>query len=219
MIYSNHKMNIRESMMSKTSRNIMAKPVLILNGDYQPLSKYPLSLNTVKKVMKSLLKGRISVIKEYDDTIAIHNRRIRLPKIVVLKKYINVNHIPKFSRKNVYLRDNYTCQYCGKHFNADELTFDHVHPKCLGGRTTWDNIVTACRECNSKKGGKTLEESHMKIILSSYRYRLMSLCKQYIKQGYITPEQYDQLTEFYKIYHDLGGNGQAKEFYDKVMSL
>lgn len=164
MIYSNHKMNIRESMMSKTSRNIMAKPVLILNGDYQPLSKYPLSLNTVKKVMKSLLKGRISVIKEYDDTIAIHNRRIRLPKIVVLKKYINVNHIPKFSRKNVYLRDNYTCQYCGKHFNADELTFDHVHPKCLGGRTTWDNIVTACRECNSKKGGKTLEESHMKLL-------------------------------------------------------
>ena len=47
----------------------------------------------------------------------------------------------------------------------------------------------------------------------------MSLCKQYIKQGYITPEQYDQLTEFYKIYHDLGGNGQAKEFYDKALSL
>ena len=47
----------------------------------------------------------------------------------------------------------------------------------------------------------------------------MSLCKQYIKQGYITPEQYDQLTEFYKVYHDLGGNGQAKEFYDKAVSL
>ena len=66
---------------------------------------------------------------------------------------------------------------------------------------------------------KDLEESHLKIILSSYRYRLMSLCKQYIKQGYITPEQYDQLTEFYKVYHDLGGNGQAKEFYDKALSL
>ena len=66
---------------------------------------------------------------------------------------------------------------------------------------------------------RELEESHMKIILSSYRYRLMSLCKQYIKQGYITPEQYDQLTEFYKVYHELGGNGQAKEFYDKALSL
>ena len=63
------------------------------------------------------------------------------------------------------------------------------------------------------------KDAHLKIILSSYRYRLMSLCKQYIKQGYITPEQYDQLTEFYKVYHDLGGNGQAKEFYDKAVSL
>ena len=66
---------------------------------------------------------------------------------------------------------------------------------------------------------RDLEDAHLKIILSSYRYRLMSLCKQYIKQGYITPEQYDQLTEFYKVYHDLGGNGQAKEFYDKAVSL
>lgn len=66
---------------------------------------------------------------------------------------------------------------------------------------------------------KDLEDSHLKIILSSYRYRLMSLCKQYIKQGYITPEQYDQLTEFYKVYHDLGGNGQAKEFYEKALNL
>lgn len=66
---------------------------------------------------------------------------------------------------------------------------------------------------------KDVEDAHLKIILSSYRYRLMSLCKQYIKQGYITPEQYDQLTEFYKVYHDLGGNGQAKEFYDKAVSL
>ena len=66
---------------------------------------------------------------------------------------------------------------------------------------------------------RELEEAHIKIIISSYRYRLMSLCKQYLKQGYITPEQYDQLTEFYKVYHDLGGNGQAKEYYDRTMNL
>ena len=66
---------------------------------------------------------------------------------------------------------------------------------------------------------RDLEDAHLKIILSSYGYSLMSICKQYIKQGYITPEQYDQLTEFYKVYHDLGGNGQAKEFYDKAVSL
>lgn len=146
------------------AKNLLGKPVLILNGDYQPLSRYPLSLNTVKKVIKSLLKGRISVIKEYDDTIYIKNKEFKLPKIVVLKKYINVSHTPKFSRKNVYLRDNYTCQYCGQKFSPDELTFDHVLPRCKGGKTTWDNIVTACKCCNGKKGGKTLEEAHMNLI-------------------------------------------------------
>lgn len=141
---------------------IMNRPVLILNGDYQPLSRYPLSLNSMKKVLKSLLKGRLTVIKEYDDAIVVHNKEMKLPKIVVLKKYINVNHKPKFSRRNVYLRDDYTCQYCGKKFKAEDLTFDHLIPRTLGGHTTWDNIVTACRECNSKKGGKRMEEIGMK---------------------------------------------------------
>lgn len=139
-------------------------PVLILNGDYQPLTKYPLSLNTVRKVIKSLLKGRVSIVKEYDETIALGNDVIHLPKIVVLKKYINVSHTPKFSRKNVYLRDNYTCQYCGKRFSPNDLTFDHIVPRCHGGKTTWDNIVTACKTCNGKKGGKTLEEAHMHLL-------------------------------------------------------
>lgn len=146
------------------SKNVLGKPVLILNGDYQPLSRYPLSLNTVKKVIKSLLKGRIAVVKEYDDSIFIKNQEVKLPKIVVLKKYINVSHTPKFSRKNVYLRDNYTCQYCGKRFKADELTFDHVVPRNAGGKTTWDNIVTACKYCNGKKGGKSLQDSGMKLL-------------------------------------------------------
>lgn len=66
---------------------------------------------------------------------------------------------------------------------------------------------------------KAAEEAHLKIIIASYRYRLMAICKQYLKQGYLTSEQYDQVTEFYKVYHDLGGNGQAKEYYDKVMQL
>lgn len=150
--------------MKIKTKNIMGKPVLILNGDYQPLSKYPLSLNSMKKVLKSLLKGRISVVKEYDDTITVQNKEMKLPKVVVLKKYVNVSHKPKFSRKNVYLRDDYTCQYCGKKFKTEDLTFDHVIPRCKGGTTTWENIVTACRECNGRKGGKTLEESHMNLI-------------------------------------------------------
>jgi len=143
-------------------KNLMGRPVLILNGDYQPLSKYPLSLNSMKKVLKSLLKGRLSVVKEYDDSIIIKGNELKLPKVVVLNRYINnVSHKPKFSRKNVYLRDNYTCQYCGRQFAADDLTFDHVVPRKNGGQTTWENIVTCCRECNCRKGCKTSSEAHM----------------------------------------------------------
>lgn len=63
------------------------------------------------------------------------------------------------------------------------------------------------------------EQAHVDIILSSYRYRLKTICKNYIKQGYMTPEQYEQLTEFFKVYHDLGGNGQAQDIYEKAMKL
>lgn len=66
---------------------------------------------------------------------------------------------------------------------------------------------------------RDIENHHMKLIISSYRYRLMQLCKQYIKQGFMTSDQFDQLTEFYKLYTGLGGNGQAKEFFDKTCLL
>ena len=148
-------------------RNMMNRPVLILNGDGQPLSRYPFSVNSMKKVLKSLIKGRVSVVKESsneEDYVIIKGEKLQLPQIVMINKYINVSHIPKFSRKNVYLRDNYTCQYCGQRFRADDLTFDHVVPRCKGGITEWTNIVTACRDCNGRKGGKTLEESHMKLL-------------------------------------------------------
>ena len=120
-------------------------PVLILNSDGTPLSRFPLSLNIMKKVLKALLKGHINVVQEYDASIKVKNKDLKLPKIVMLNRYVKVNHNPKFSRKNIYLRDNYTCQYCGQKFSAEELTFDHVNPRCKGGETVWDNIVTCCK--------------------------------------------------------------------------
>ena len=153
---------MRKKMCDKNG--IAYLPVLILNGDGTPLSKFPLSLNIMKKVLKALLKGHINVVKEYDDSIIIKNKEMKLPKIVMLNKYIQVNHKPKFSRRNIYLRDNYTCQYCGEKFSSEHLTFDHVFPKHMGGKTTWENIVTCCKSCNCKKGGKTLEQSGMHLL-------------------------------------------------------
>ena len=150
--------------MGKKKKDLAYLPVLILNSDGTPLSRFPLSLNIMKKVLKALLKGHINVVQEYDASIKIKDKDLKLPKIVMLNRYVKIDHKPKFSRKNIYLRDNYTCQYCGQKFDADQLTFDHVNPRCQGGETVWDNIVTCCRACNNKKGGKSLEQSGMKLL-------------------------------------------------------
>ena len=85
---------------------------------------------------------------------------------VALKNYIVPQTKPSFTRFNVFLRDKFSCQYCG---SGEELTFDHLLPRSKGGETNWDNVVTACSECNVKKGGKLLKTSGMK--LSQYPYQ------------------------------------------------
>ena len=76
---------------------------------------------------------------------------MKLPSVVSLKTYIRPARNPAFTRFNVFLRDRFECQYCGV---AQDLTFDHVIPRITGGRTTWDNVVTACAPCNLLKGGR-----------------------------------------------------------------
>lgn len=137
--------------------NILGKQVLILNADYRPVSYYPLSTNSMRRVLKSIVKNKLTVLEEYEEEIKIGGSTIKLPKTAILKKYVKTHQEPKFSRYNIYLRDKFTCQYCGKKFQYNELTFDHVNPKCKGGKTVWENITTACKECNVHKGHKELD--------------------------------------------------------------
>lgn len=130
----------------------LCKQTLILNADYRPISYYPLSTNSMKRVLKSVIKGKLTILEEYDDTIQIGGTTMKLPKTAILKKYVKTIQEPKFSRYNIYLRDKFTCQYCGKKFSYNELTFDHVVPRCKGGETNWVNIATACHTCNTNKG-------------------------------------------------------------------
>ena len=78
--------------------------------------------------------------------------------MVALKSYVPQERPPAFTRFNLFLRDGFACQYCA---STDDLTFDHVIPRSRGGRTTWENIVTACAPCNLTKGGRTPREAHM----------------------------------------------------------
>lgn len=86
---------------------------------------------------------------------------MRLPSVIALKEYVQPRVRPAFTRFNVFLRDKWTCQYCGQRHKTHELTFDHLIPKSRGGTTTWENILAACQHCNLLKGNYLPEECGM----------------------------------------------------------
>ena len=86
-------------------------------------------------------------VPDLDSTIVI-----RLPSVISLREFVSAARHPAFTRFNVFLRDRFSCQYCGDPFPTHDLTFDHVVPRSRGGRTSWDNVVTACSPCNLRKG-------------------------------------------------------------------
>jgi 5-methylcytosine-specific restriction endonuclease McrA len=126
----------------------------VLNADFRPLSYFPLSLWSWQDAIKAVFLDRVSVVSEYERTIRSPSLEIRLPSVIALKEYIPASRRPAFTRFNVFLRDKFACQYCGGGFAAQDLTFDHLVPKSLGGRTTWHNVLAACSPCNLRKGNR-----------------------------------------------------------------
>lgn len=129
--------------------------VLLLNSDYNPISILPLSVISWQHAVKLHFLGRVSILEEYEDWI-IHSEKfeMKVPSVCVTKDYFSFKKSAKFSRSNMYLRDMYQCQYCLEVFEHKELTLDHVIPRAEGGKTTWENSVTACKSCNHRKGTK-----------------------------------------------------------------
>ncbi len=130
-------------------------PALVLNADYRPLSYYPLSLWSWQDTVKSVFLDRVIIVSNYDRVIRSPSFNMQLPSVIALKDYIVPLSKPSFTRFNVFLRDKFSCQYCG---SADELTFDHLLPRSKGGETNWDNVVTACSACNVKKRWKIIKK-------------------------------------------------------------
>lgn len=127
--------------------------VLLLNSDGSPLSIIPLSVISWQEAIKLLVLDKVTPIEFYSDW-AVHSPTIamQVPAIVMTKKYHESATGIRFTKQNLYWRDNGNCQYCGNHFSVKDLTFDHVTPKSHGGRKVWDNIVMCCRECNWSRG-------------------------------------------------------------------
>ena len=144
--------------------NISGNPALVLNADFRPLSYYPLSLCSWQDSIKSVFLERVSVIENYEKEVRSPSFSFKLPSVIALKDHITPQRKPAFTRFNVFLRDNFTCQYCYNHFSANDLTFDHLVPRCLNGKTTWKNVVSACTTCNLKKGRRLLKYTDMKLL-------------------------------------------------------
>ncbi len=134
---------------------------LVLNADFRPLSYFPLSLWPWQEAVKAIFRGSVTVISEYERVIRSPSMDIRLPSVLALREYVPLARMPAFTRFNVFLRDRWRCQYCGRVFKTHELTFDHVIPRSKGGVTSWENIVTACRSCNLRKGSRMSSECDM----------------------------------------------------------
>lgn len=135
---------------TETSRNTGLR-VLVLNADFQPLRLVPLSTLDWKEAVCLVYKGSAKVLENYDREIRSPTKSMKIPSVIVLKEYKHVDHVPRYSKYNVKLRDNFTCAYCNTRRSHKSLTIDHVLPRSKGGKTSWENTVTACKPCNQDK--------------------------------------------------------------------
>ena len=147
----------------------IGNPALVLNADFRPLSYYPLSLCSWQDTIKSVFLKRVSIIENYDQEVHSPTITLKLPSVIALKDYVTSLRKPAFTRFNVFLRDNFTCQYCHNKFSANELTFDHLIPKCLNGKTIWTNVVSACTSCNLRKGRRLITQSEMNLVKPPFK--------------------------------------------------
>lgn len=136
--------------------NLNAARVLILNASYEPLH-----VCSVKRAVSLLMHEVAERIEDADKILRSPSRIVAVPSVIRLQKY--VRRPPRqrvaFNRRNVFRRDDHTCQYCGS--KSNDLTLDHVMPRSRGGATNWENVVACCHRCNARKRDRTPKEAGM----------------------------------------------------------
>ncbi len=133
--------------------------VLVLNYTYEPLH-----FCNVKRAVIMILQGKAETVEESGRVIRSPSLLLPLPAVIRLVTYIKRSYGKgvAFSKKNVFRRDNFTCQYCGS--RGVDLTIDHIIPRSKGGKTCWENVVVACKKCNLRKGNRSLEETDLQLL-------------------------------------------------------
>ena len=135
------------------------QPVLVLNASYEPIN-----ICAARRALVLVLKGVASTEEASQHTLHAARREFPVPSVIRLLEYRRIPHQTRaLSRKNIMMRDRYTCQYCHQPAPAGDLTLDHVVPRSRGGETTWENLVACCHHCNNRKGNRTPDEAGMKL--------------------------------------------------------
>jgi 5-methylcytosine-specific restriction endonuclease McrA len=138
----------------------MSKKVLLLNGTYDSLG----FISAQRAIILAYLE-KIDVLTHWDEYYNSQSLVIQLPAVAILKQVVKRTYQSVgYSRKRVFLRDLYLCQYCSRALLAKQATIDHIVPRALGGKDSFSNCVTACSDCNLKKANKTLQASGLKLI-------------------------------------------------------
>ena len=151
---------------------------LLLNADGLPVSVLPLSTITWQDAIKYMVLDKGTVLAWHDNWI-VHSAtwQTPVPSIIILREYMKTKTTVRFSRANVHLRDSGKCQYCGISVDRKEATLDHVMPVSKGGKTTWENCVTACAPCNATKADKVGPKPFVKPYKPDY-YNLVNKRKK-----------------------------------------
>lgn len=134
--------------------------VLILNQTFEPLH-----VCSGRRAVILLFMGKAERVEDTSRVIRSPSTILLLPSVIRLHRFVRKPEQPSiaFNKKNILKRDAHTCQYCGRN-GSERMTIDHVIPKSQGGRTVWENVVSACRACNLKKGNKPLDEAGMRLL-------------------------------------------------------
>ena len=136
----------------------MQTPVLVLNANFEPIN-----VCNMRRAIALILNGKASLVANGRGEIHTVARTYPIPSVIRLAAMVKRPRPRlKLTKREILRRDSYTCQYCGQHANS--LTIDHVVPRHMGGKYSWDNLVTACPSCNHRKGGRTLEQAHMHLL-------------------------------------------------------
>lgn len=160
--------------------------VLVLNQNYEPLN-----ICTARRAVVLLDRGKAEVLEHGLGVIRTPSFALSLPSVIRLVYLIKRPRPQKrLTRREVFLRDGYSCQYCGK--ETRELTLDHVIPRHLGGEHVWENLASACKECNRRKAGRTPGQARMKLL---------------------RPPRPPRATSYYLFYHHL----QTRDEWDKFI--